>query len=82
MQDWDWLRYLEWPAMAVTVLAAWLVASSQEGRRKAGFYVYVLSNVLWSAWAMHAQAYALLVLQAALFLMNLRGVSRNDADTP
>lgn len=74
----QWIGHLQWPAMAVTIAAAWLVASSSEHRRKAGFYVYVASNVLWSVWAVHTQAYALLVLQVALFLMNLRGVSRNE----
>lgn len=74
----DWLSVLQWPAMAVTVLGAWLVASSSAGRRMAGFYVYVLSNLLWCAWGLHEQAYALVLLQAALFGMNLRGLSRNQ----
>lgn len=77
----DWVNLLQWPAMAVTVAGAWLVASSSEGRRRAGFYVYLLSNALWCAWGWHTQAYALIVLQIALLAMNLRGVSKNDDPT-
>lgn len=75
-----WITLLQWPAMAVTVFGAWLVASSSARRRKAGFYVYVLSNLLWSVWGVYAQAYALVVLQLALFAMNLRGLSRNQPE--
>jgi hypothetical protein len=74
----DWIDALQWPAMLVTIAGAWLVASSQEGRRRAGFYVYLLSNVLWSTWGWHTHAYALILLQAALLAMNLRGVVRNE----
>lgn len=74
----DWMNILQWPAMAVTVAGAWLVASSLESRRRAGFYVYLLSNALWTAWGWHTHAYALIVLQVALLAMNLRGVSKNE----
>ena len=66
--------------MAVTIGAAWLVASSSEDRRKWGFYVYVLSNLLWSVWGWYTEAWALIALQVALFLMNLRGASKNSDD--
>ena len=52
----DWLDLLQWPAMAVTIAASWLVASDQKGRRNAGFWVFLLSNVLWVAWGWHAGA--------------------------
>lgn len=76
----DWINLLQWPAMAVTIGAAWLVASSSEDRRKWGFYVYVLSNLLWSVWGWYTEAWALIALQVALFLMNLRGASKNSDD--
>ena len=59
--------------MAVTVIAAWLVASRSERRRAAGFWWFLASNVLWVVWGWHAQAYALIVLQLALAAMNIRG---------
>jgi hypothetical protein len=73
---------LQWPAMAVTLLAAWLVGSRHENRRGLGFWCFIASNVLWVVWAWHDKAYALIVLQAGLFLLNLRGAYKNDASAP
>ena len=72
------LDALQWPAMAVTLLAAWLVASRSKGRREAGFWVFIASNVLWIAWAWHARAWALIGLQVGLFFMNVRGAIKNE----
>ena len=66
--------------MAVTIMAAWLVASRARRKRIAGFWSFLLSNVLWITWAWHDSAYALLVLQASLIVTNVRGLMRNDAD--
>ena len=70
---------LQWPAMVASVVAAWLVASSQEHRRKWGFWCFLCSNVLWALWGWHDGAWALVVLQVALAAMNVRGVSKNPA---
>ena len=74
----DWLNLLQWPAMAVTVAASWLVGSSQEAQRNAGFWIFLLSNALWVAWGLHAGAPALIVLQVALAAMNIRGAMKTD----
>ena len=63
--------------MFVTVLAAWLIGSQRPGRRMAGFVCFSLSNLLWVIWGVRAEAYALIVLQICLFLMNLRGLKKN-----
>jgi hypothetical protein len=76
----DYIDMLQWPAMVVTVAAAWLVASRSRRRRTFGFWVFLSSNVLWSVWGWHAQAYALIVLQVCLAVMNARGVYRNDPE--
>jgi hypothetical protein len=73
------IELLQWPAMAVTVLAAWLVGARSSRRRKLGFWSFLLSNVLWVAWGWSAQAYALVVLQFALAAMNIRGAKKNEA---
>jgi hypothetical protein len=44
------LSLLEWPAMAASLLAAWLVASTAANRRMAGFWIFLASNGLWIAW--------------------------------
>jgi hypothetical protein len=72
-----YLDWVQWPAMVVTVLAAWLIGSQQPKRRMIGFVCFSLSNVLWVIWGLYAHAYALIVLQICLFLMNLRGFKKN-----
>lgn len=64
---------LQWPAMAATIAAAWLVACESSNRRNAGFWVFLCSNGLWIAWAIYAAAPALIVLQVGLAAMNIRG---------
>lgn len=71
----DWLQ---WPAMLVTLLATWLVASNAKRRRHTGFWLYIASNVLWAAWGLFVHAYALIVLQLGLAFLNLRGMRKTD----
>ncbi len=72
------MNLVQWPAMAVTVAAAWLVASDQERRRNIGFWLFMLSNVLWIAWGWYSGAYALMALQVCLAAMNVRGAKKTD----
>lgn len=72
------LDAVQWPAMAVTLLAAWLVASRDKSRREKGFWIFILSNVLWIVWAWHTHAWALIALQVGLFAMNVRGAVKNE----
>jgi hypothetical protein len=72
------LDLIQWPAMAVTLFAAWLVASSKKERRAHGFWWFILSNVLWVVWAWHVHAWALIALQVGLFVMNVRGALKNE----
>ena len=74
----DYIDLLQWPAMIVTVTAAWLVASTSKRKRTIGFWVFLASNALWSIWGWHTSAYALIVLQVCLAAMNIRGVYKND----
>jgi hypothetical protein len=75
----DLLTSIQWPAMAVTVAASWLVASRHPGRRRAAFWLFLCSNVLWTVWGVHSGATALVVLQLCLAAMNLRGARKADA---
>ena len=56
LEGMDWLDLVQWPAMAVTVWAAWLVASSLKRRRLLGFWIFLLSNALWIAWGLYSRA--------------------------
>lgn len=67
--------------MAVTVIAAWMVASQRRFRRNWGFWLFLLSNVLWIVWGMGDHAYALIVLQLALAALNIRGAVKNQSQS-
>ena len=70
----DWLQ---WPAMVVTVIAAWMVGSQRKFKRNWGFWLFLASNVLWIVWGWSDHAYALIVLQLSLAFLNIRGVLKN-----
>jgi len=72
-----WIDGIQWPAMVVTVLAAWLVASQKKFKRNWGFWIFLLSNLLWIVWGLHDGAYALIVLQVCLAILNIRGTIKN-----
>lgn len=67
------IDFLQWPAMAITLLSAWLVASHSKSYRGLGFWTFMLSNVLWITWAWQDEAFALIFMQLGLFLLNIRG---------
>ena len=69
---------VQWPAMAVTLIAAFLVAARGARMRTAGFYAFILSNVLWVVWGVNDKAWALIALQTGLFAMNVRGIFSNE----
>lgn len=71
------INLLQWPAMLVTLVAAWLVGSRNRTKRLFGFLCFIGSNLLWIIWGWHADAWALIALQVGLFLMNLRGTRKN-----
>lgn len=76
----DWVDAIQWPAMLVTVVAAWLVASQKKFKRNWGFWLFLLSNVLWIVWGWHDKAYALIALQLCLAFLNIRGAKKNQTD--
>ena len=73
------LDLIQWPAFAASLAAAYLVGSNAKSRRNAGFWVFLLSNVLWVAWGLHTQAWALIALQAGLAALNIRGLFKTEA---
>jgi len=74
----DILDSLQWPAMAVTVAGAWLVASRSPHKRAIGFWAFLAGNVLWTAWGVHDRAWALVGLQFFLAALNIRGIHKNE----
>ncbi len=74
----EMLDWLQWPAMVLTLAAAWLIASTRKWKRNVGFWLFLSSNVLWIVWGWHDGAYALIALQFGLAILNLRGVYKTE----
>jgi hypothetical protein len=74
----EWLDWIQWPAMLVTIVAAWMIASQRKFKRNWAFLLFLLSNVLWIIWGLHDHAYALILLQLALAILNIRGAMKTS----
>jgi hypothetical protein len=74
----DYMNWMQWPAMVLTTIAAWLVGSRSPVKRNVGFWIFLVSNILWVIWGWHARAYALIVLQLCLAALNLRGAQKTE----
>ena len=72
----DLIEILQWPAMAVSVVAAWEVASARKRKRNWGFWLFLLSNALWIVWGLHSHAPAVVALQVCLAALNIRGAMK------
>lgn len=74
----DVIGLVQWPAMLVTIVASWLVASTDAARRHVGFWAFLASNALWVVWGWHVDALALIALQVGLAAMNIRGATKAE----
>ncbi|VTU38797.1 hypothetical protein [Variovorax sp. RA8] len=72
------LDWIQWPAFASSLAAAYLVASNTRTRRNTGFWIFLLSNVLWVAWGIPNRAWALIALQVCLAALNIRGLRKTE----
>lgn len=75
----EFLDLLQWPAMAVSLYAAFMIGSKKAGKRIFGFWMFILSNIMWIIWGVHDEAWALISLQVALMAMNVRGIFKNES---
>lgn len=73
----QFIDLLQWPAMVVSLYAAFLIGSQRAERRVFGFWMFIFSNLLWIVWGWHDGAWALITLQVALMAMNIRGIYKN-----
>ena len=66
------MDFIQWPAMAVILVASWLAASQRAKRRKLAFLGFIVGNLLWIVWGLYVEAYALALLDGILCAMNIR----------
>ena len=74
----EYIDLLQWPAMVVTLFGAYWLASRDPRRRMFGFWMMVLSNLMWIVWGWSDEAWALIVLQVGLMALNARGIIKNE----
>ncbi len=74
----DLIGMLQWPAMAVSLVAAWLMASKHADKRVIAFWLLTLGNLMWIAWGWGDSAYALIVLNLGLMALNIRAIRKNE----
>ena len=72
------LEYLEWPAMGISLVAAWLMGSTRPNKRVWAFWLLTLGNVMWITWGLGDGAYALIGLNLGLMALNIRGIRKNE----
>ncbi|AKH37239.1 MULTISPECIES: hypothetical protein [Nitrosomonas] len=74
----DLLNIIQWLAMVTTITATWYVAAERKDNRNWGFWLFLLSNLLWFIWAIPNRAWALATMQVILAGMNIRGVKKSE----
>ena len=74
----EFVAKLEWPAMAISLAAAWWMGSRKAQKRVVAFVMLIVGNLMWIAWGWGAQAWALIALNAGLMALNVRGIVKNE----
>ena len=69
---------LEWPAMAISLAAAWWMGSRKAQKRVVAFVMLIVGNLMWIAWGWGVQAWALIALNVGLMALNMRGIVKNE----
>jgi hypothetical protein len=77
----EFFGMLQWPAMVISLAAAWWMGSRRPGKRIVAFGLLILGNLMWIAWGWGEDARALIALNVGLMALNVRGILKNeDAD--
>lgn len=74
----EFLALLEWPAMAISLAAAWWMGSQQAGKRIVAFCMLIVGNLMWIGWGWGQDARALIALNVGLLALNVRGILKNE----
>ncbi len=72
------LSMLQWPAMAISLAAAWWMGSRKPGKRIVAFVLLSIGNLLWIGWGWGEGGYALIALNVGLLALNVRGIMKNE----
>ena len=76
----NFFAMLEWPAMAVSLAAAYWMGSTKAKKRIVAFLMLILGNLMWIAWGWGEQAWALIALNVGLMALNVRAIFKNEEE--
>ena len=74
----EFFAYLEWPAMLITLAAAWWLGSKKPEKRVFAFSLLIVGNLMWIAWGWGDDAWALIALNVGLMGLNVRAIMKNE----
>ena len=76
----EFFAYLEWPAMAISLAAAYWLGSTRPKKRIVAFAMLILGNLMWIAWGWGDGAWALIALNVGLMALNVRAIIKNEKE--
>lgn len=74
----EFFALLEWPAMAISLAAAWWMGSTKAKKRIVAFVLLIIGNLMWIAWGYGEGAWALIALNVGLMGLNVRAIMKNE----
>lgn len=74
----EFAALLEWPAMAISLAAAWWMGSRRARERVVAFALLIMGNLMWIAWGWGERAWGLIALNLGLMALNVRGIVKNE----
>ena len=74
----EFFALLEWPAMGITLAAAWWMGSTKAKKRIVAFIMLITGNLMWIAWGYGEAAWALIALNVGLMGLNVRAILKNE----
>lgn len=76
----EFFALLEWPAMAISLAAAWWMGSTKAKKRIVAFILLIIGNLMWIAWGWGEDAWALIALNVGLMALNVRAIMKNEEE--
>ena len=76
----EFFALLEWPAMAISLAAAWWMGSTKAKKRIVAFVLLIVGNLMWIAWGYGEGAWALIALNVGLLALNVRAIFKNEEE--
>ena len=70
------LEMIQYPAMVMAILGAYLVTSPAVGVRRTAFGLWIAGNTLWVAWGLHAGAWGLVATYLVFTALAVAGYRR------